>query len=73
MDCTPEPPGLSVAVNITVTFELFQPAAFADGVPLATVVGAILSQTTAVTAAVLRRTETSLLFSFAETISSLPS
>src|SRR5262249_47984767 len=36
---TPEPPALSVAVNVTVTFCVDQP----DGLPLATVTGGVVS------------------------------
>src|SRR5262245_61368745 len=36
---TPEPPELSVALRATDTLVLFHPAAFADGVGIATVVG----------------------------------
>src|SRR5437660_2558774 len=43
MDRTPEPPTLSVATMATVTFALFQPAPFAAGVAVATVVGGIVS------------------------------
>ena len=46
MDWTPLPPALSVAVRVTVTFELFQPAPLADGAAVAAEVGAIVSVTT---------------------------
>jgi hypothetical protein len=43
---TPEPPALSVALNETETFVLFHPAAFAAGLAVATVVGAVASAIT---------------------------
>src|SRR5438874_10646602 len=46
MSFTPEPPGLSVAVSITVTLPLFQPFWFEAGDAAALVVGAVPSAKT---------------------------
>ena len=43
MDATPLPPGLSVAVSVTVTAPLFHPALFGAGTELAVLVGGTAS------------------------------
>ena len=44
----PAPDALSMAFRVTVTFELFQPAAFGDGARLAFVTGGVVSMTVTV-------------------------
>src|SRR5438309_12105376 len=46
MDCTPEPPGLSVAARVTVTEVLFHPLAFGGGEGVANDVGGVVSLAT---------------------------